>query len=235
MDLFTNSLQRHDEIALSLAKTISPAQMYDDYFPCPGSGPGTPALSVASLREAPPPAVEEPPQFCEQLRTLDIPEPPPVHSATSPLTRWALDNTNSPWFATVMGGASSEPPSPEASGSRQETPTSITLDGYHDVQEPGLPSMDDSIAVDAAYLEEATRKRAINSIEPDDERLSTLRELCASHTPNVVFPSNLVVSLTDPHFRKSKRGQGRPRQYKRLRMRQTESPPQKNSSHHGSS
>ncbi|KAK5654007.1 hypothetical protein OQA88_7684 [Cercophora sp. LCS_1] len=232
MDLFEKSLHRHDEIALSLAKTIPPAQLYEDYVPCPGSGPGTPALSVASNHPVAPRVVEVPPPFNEQLRTLDIPQSSPTESARGPLARCAkwVSDSKGPWLATVMGGSQDKPVSPdETAGLRQETPGStITLDGYDVPQQDTLPSFDGPIAVDREFLEESTRKRALDSIE-DEERLTSLKEMCASKNPNVVFSSDMVTSLTDAEFRNSKRGQGRPRQYKKLRMRQTESPPQKNS------
>jgi len=139
LDRFAKTSQRHEQIALALAGTDSRCHLpYQDYVPCPGSGPGSPAVSIAT--DYIPPAA---PVFVEQSRP-DLPPsmtlagitsaPPPV-SVNSPLTRYLEDTSQThEWLAVVLEQDATLDSGPadaqETTPTRQDTPTSsITLDG----------------------------------------------------------------------------------------------------------
>ncbi|KAK0735203.1 hypothetical protein B0T26DRAFT_98232 [Lasiosphaeria miniovina] len=53
LDRFTRNAERHEEIAFSMAVGVRCALPYQDYLPCPGSGPGSVAVSTSTENIAP--------------------------------------------------------------------------------------------------------------------------------------------------------------------------------------
>jgi len=130
--------ERHERIAYRMSSVVAPCAVpYIDFVPFPGSGPGSPALSDATvvidetdIAELPPP-----PLPLDTVLSPRTPEFPPRLSEESEgpltLTRYLADLTEpQEWLAVVMQDGSQAPDDHLGVDFRQETPvSSITLSG----------------------------------------------------------------------------------------------------------
>ncbi|KAK0719287.1 hypothetical protein B0H67DRAFT_149824 [Lasiosphaeris hirsuta] len=156
LGLWANKPERHELVALSLAVGARCQMPYQDYLPCPGSGPGSPAVSVVT--EAIAPAVASP-HVTVEPPSDDIPEsttatatgnaPPtlrPAAPALTPMKRFLSDTHQThEWLALVLekprarlaqdqtrGQVSDFTPAPDPGQGGQSAATpisSISLDG----------------------------------------------------------------------------------------------------------
>ncbi len=76
LNIYATRAERHEQIAMSLTLHSHVAEPYMDNLPCPGSGPGSPALSVATVKVAP--------AVVPQGLKVDSPEPPDRMYSKSP-------------------------------------------------------------------------------------------------------------------------------------------------------
>lgn len=109
LDRFAGTLQRHEEIALALTLHTRIEMPYQDYVPCPGSGPGSPALSVATdhIRPGAAPSRLEPPLPRIGLGKLALgalADPHTIRNAgPTPMSRFLADAGPYEWMATTFG------------------------------------------------------------------------------------------------------------------------------------
>ncbi|KAK0631467.1 hypothetical protein B0T14DRAFT_490017 [Immersiella caudata] len=188
LDRFSKVFERHEQIALALAGPDSRCQLpYQDYLPCPGSGPGSPAVSVATDYITPAaPVVVEPPQ----------PEPQPTLSfddiatasvsANNPMARYLSDMSQShEWLAVVMEQPSTEAGpnvTPSNAAPRQDTPaSSITLDGDHSLPEGSY------LAAPVEGLTLSTTRKYEDEdeeiLELETHTFEALATMCVPHPP----------------------------------------------------
>ncbi|KAK3382136.1 hypothetical protein B0T24DRAFT_1583 [Lasiosphaeria ovina] len=131
LDRFTRNAERHEEIAFSMAVGVRCALPYQDYLPCPGSGPGSVAVSTSTENIAPfinhnnlatEPAflvcpenvlvlvpdhvVLAPAQSQTQTQTLDQHQTdspsPPATTDRSPMSRYLAVGQHHEWLAVVL-------------------------------------------------------------------------------------------------------------------------------------
>ncbi|KAK0657794.1 hypothetical protein B0T16DRAFT_442398 [Cercophora newfieldiana] len=140
LNRFSKTFERHEQIALALASTNPRIEVpYEDYLPCPGSGPGSPAVSVATnyIPPAAPIVVETPrPEQQPQVRLADVVNAHSPASTGGPMTRYLSDvSQGHEWLAVVMQRPSSNAVTTntrETGPDHHDSPTSsITLDGEH--------------------------------------------------------------------------------------------------------
>ncbi|KAK4446459.1 hypothetical protein QBC34DRAFT_411727 [Podospora aff. communis PSN243] len=212
LDRFSKLYQRHEQIALALSSPYSRWQPYLDYVPCPGSSPGSPAISVATdyippaapvTLEAPQPEPQPTLSF-EDIATSSV-------SVNNPMARY-LSDMNQPheWLAVVMEKESTEvdaqpEDTPDSGAPRQDTPSSITLDGDN-----SLPDGSYLVAPVRSLTPSSTRKYEDEEEDMDD----------SAHT----FEA-LATIRTKREERIMANGYSRWR--RAIRMRQSDSPPRK--------
>lgn len=111
LDRFAGTLQRHEEIALALALHTRLDLPYQDYVPCPGSGPGSPALSVATDHIRPgaaPPRLEPPlPRLgLGKLALGSLADTNTIRNAgPTPMSRFLADVGPYEWMAPTFDNA----------------------------------------------------------------------------------------------------------------------------------
>ncbi|KAK1752727.1 hypothetical protein QBC47DRAFT_405043 [Echria macrotheca] len=124
LDRFAKTPQRHEQIAISLTEVVAPcSQSYIDYLPCPGSAPGSPAVSIATdyIPPAHIPVAVQPPFMPPPLDVMfaPIPKPPPVLSLQVNMPDMSRTRE---WLAVVLEADEQLDPT-----TRQDTPSSVTL------------------------------------------------------------------------------------------------------------
>lgn len=168
LNRFASTFERHEQIAFALAGPDSRCQLpYQDYVPCPGSGPGSPAVSDATdyIPPAAPIVVEPPkpePQPSVSLADIVNAAPSPT-SAASPMTRYLSDpNQGHEWLAVVLEQPSSNTATtqpPEAVPARQDSPTSsITLDGDNSADGLFLAAPSEALTPSTSNFEESSQQ-----------------------------------------------------------------------------
>jgi hypothetical protein len=108
LDHFAGTLQRHEKIALALTLHTRIELPYQDYVPCPGSGPGSPARSVATdhIRPGAAPSRVEPPlpRFSVgKLALGSLADPQALlHAGPTPMSRFLADAGPYEWMAPTF-------------------------------------------------------------------------------------------------------------------------------------
>jgi len=108
LDRFAGTLQRHEKIALALTLHTRIELPYQDYVPCPGSGPGSPALSVATnpIRPSAAPLLVEPPLprlSVGKLALGSLADPQSLlHAGPTPMSRFLADAGPYEWMAPTF-------------------------------------------------------------------------------------------------------------------------------------
>jgi hypothetical protein len=214
LDRFSKLYQRHEQIALALSSPYSRWQLpYLDYVPCPGSSPGSPAISVATdcIPPAAPVTVEAPqpePQptlSFEDIATASV-------SVNNPMARY-LSDMNQPheWLAVVMEKESTEvdakpEDTPDSGAHRQDTPSSITLDGDN-----SLPDGSYLVAPVWSLTPSSTRKYEDEDEEDMEDSAHTFEALATLRTKR----KERIMANGYSRWRRP------------IRMRQSDSPPHK--------
>lgn len=108
LDRFASTPQRHEKIALAMALHTRIESPYQDYVPCPGSGPGSPALSVATdhIRPGVAPSRLEPPlprMSVGKLALGSLAHPHTLLNAgPTPMSRFLADAGPNEWMAPTF-------------------------------------------------------------------------------------------------------------------------------------
>ena len=109
LDRFAGTLQTYESIAMALTMHTRIQQPYQDYVPCPCSGPGSPAMSVASDKfirpGAAPPLTEPPlPQLSVGKFPLGAFADPRIQldAGHTPMSRFLADDGPYEWMAPTF-------------------------------------------------------------------------------------------------------------------------------------
>jgi len=108
LDRFASTLQRHEKIAMKMTLHSCIQLPYQDYVPCPGSGSGSPALSVATdhIRPGTAPLRVEPPLprlSVGKLALGSIADPQTLlHAGPTPMSRFLADVDSYEWMAPTF-------------------------------------------------------------------------------------------------------------------------------------
>ncbi|KAK3329146.1 hypothetical protein B0H66DRAFT_14536 [Apodospora peruviana] len=125
LERFIQCAERHEKIAVSLAADARYELPYQDYMPCPGSGPGSGAVSVATKSTRPsqigrPEAVGQAHSLLPQLTTLPVESPKPVEEGPIMMRRYLADLGQEPnWLSVVLEHPQ---PHPETREERHDGP-----------------------------------------------------------------------------------------------------------------
>ncbi|KAK0745704.1 hypothetical protein B0T18DRAFT_136319 [Schizothecium vesticola] len=225
LDRFAGTLQRHEKIALALTLHTRIELPYQDYVPCPGSGPGSPALSVATdhIRPGAAPSHVEPPLPRLRVGKLalgSLADPQTLlHAGPTPMSRFLADAGPYEWMAPTFDNTTVLP--------------TIEVDDGHYAQ---LSSAEPSLTLDEtrAHAHQDDTSAAVEAgpdSGPDDRHHAVLVELESAasrkHVRGLNFDgvlAHLVRQLGDQRQERILKG-NLPRALRPARKR--ESPPQK--------
>ena len=207
LDKFAQEAHRHEQVAAALAVPNIRCKMpYQHYVPCPGSGPGTPAVSVATAPITAPKIIvviePETPATWVKVghREPAVPSVSAIYGAAPPPLPQGTTQTTD-WLALVLGKSASSSARPrdhlQTTSPRQGTPTSTaTLDGMtHPPVEEKAPKRNDAGYPDSDDAD----------MEEDYGSAQTLKRLYVpSPTPSMVRGTLTPLTSLDKNRRKDR-------------------------------